>query len=493
MKKLLISLFLISNLSFGQETAYHLNGISTSNYDCFLSADSGIYYVNLFINEVDFTPEYSISYSPKSGQPGWKKNISVPANFYSGKSAIAACNLSNHFIVSIQPLDCSFCLVMKIDPNGNIIWSKLLSYSSSMGDYGSNSTPLTVNDQDEITVSLTSINNLILSKLDPDGNLMFSKRFNNPGFEDSKNPGFSIIATNDGGYLATMKAGDNPTITKLNPNLQVIWAKKWSIDSYSHPKQAIVLPNNNYCIIGTGDNGTYIAHVDPNGNLLSYKYNVDISYPFQHRVVNSDSILLVDGFGNHLKMNLSDNTASISHSNYSDFGIPNYSNGKMNLFNYYYSMIYLDLESSQMGCFNPTSLDYTLSELNVYPGSIVNDTLVMEDNGIITDYYPTITTSNNVSMTLTCGTLGIEETDRSTLKLHPNPSVNGQTVTIELEKLDGTKFQILTLSGKLIDSYETNGTLEKVIFNAPQQSGMYFVQVLDAIGNVIAVEKLVVE
>jgi len=495
MKNLFLSLFLISNFSFGQETAYHLNGLQLTNYDNFLPWNDGIYVTNLVLDQVDFTPIYTINYFPKNGNPGWRKKISTPSNFYSsGKSAIVPCNLSNHFIVSLQNLECDLCLVLKMDENGNVIWSKILTYPANMGDYGSNATPITLNEQDEITISLTSVNNLTLSKLDTDGNLVFSKRFNTQGFEDLKNPGFSIVCTSDGGYLATMKAGDNPTITKLNSNLQVTWSKKWSIDSYSHPKLAMILPSGNYCIIGEGDNGTYFAKVDPNGNLLSYKYGVPLSPPYKCQVIDTNSFALVDGSGNYSKINLSNNTISSTSKSEWSYGLPNYTNQKMNSLDYITSMIYLDLESTQMGCFNFTTSNTTLSDLTVYPSSIVDETIVMENSGTISDYSPIITTTNDISMTLTCGSsLGIEETDLSILKLYPNPSTNGQTITFELEKSSATKLQLLTLSGKLVEPYELNGNSGELTFNSPQESGMYFVQVLDATGNVIAVEKLVVE
>ncbi|MDF3028828.1 MAG: hypothetical protein K0S23_3135 [Fluviicola sp.] len=489
MKKLLLSFLLISNLLFGQEAAYRLNGISTSNYDCFLPVNEGVYITNLVLDQADFSPIYSINYFPKNGESGWSKKISVPSGFNSGKSAIAACNLSNQFIVSIQNLECDLCLVMKIDTNGTIIWSRLLTYPVNMGDYGSNATPISLNEQDEITLSLTSVNNLTLSKLDTDGNLIFSKRFNTPGLEDSKNPGFSIVCTNDGGYLATMKAGDNPTITKLNSNLQVTWSKKWSIDSYSHPKLAVTLPNGNYCIIGEGDNGTYFARVDPNGNLLSYIYGVPLNPPYRCKVIDSDSIALVDMSGTSFKINLSNNTMSSTSTNEWIYGLPNYTNQKMSLLDYSNSMIYLDLESTQMGCFSFSILNTTLSDQVVYPSSVVDETIVVENSGSITGYTPTISTTNDVSMTLTCGSLGVNETEKTQLTLYPNPAIQGQKITLAIEKSSGNKLRILTLSGQLIEVFDLNGS----VFTAPQESGMYFVQILDQSGNIISVEKLVVE
>lgn len=489
MKKLLLAILLFSNSSFSQETAYHLNGIPTNNYDGFLLADNGIYYVNHHVNQVNFTPEYSISYLPKNGEPGWKKRLIEPDGFYSGKCAIAACNLSDNYIISIQSLGCDFCWVLKINPNGVLIWSKLLSYSTNMSDYGSNATPITINDQDEITISITAINSLCLTKLDSNGNLLFSKRFNSTGFEDSKNPGFSVISTNDGGYLATMKAGDNPTITKLDSNLQTVWSKKWSIDSYSHPKRAIMLPNNHYCIIGTGDNGTYVAEVDPNGNLLSYKYGMFISPPFQCRVIDSDSISLFDTFGNILYLKMSNNAAMLVNNGYSGYGLPNYTNEKGNLFDFDNAMLFLNLESSQMGCFNPVALDYELSELTVYTSSVVDEAIVSVNSGTISDYTPDVTTTNDVSMTLTCSSLGIEEMEQIHFTLYPNPSVAGKKVSVAMEKAFEHSIQIVSLSGKTI----VTNTLNKSVFNAPEESGIYFVQILDQMGSIIAVEKLVVE
>lgn len=493
MKKLLLSFLLVSNLSFGQEAAYQLNGIASSYYDYFLSLNNGIYYANICTDNVDYSLSCAISYLPNNGQIGWKKMIDFPENFIPQKTTIIPCNLSNNLIVSVQSTYCDFCFIMKIDTDGNIIWSKMLSYTDAIGDYGSNATPLSLNAQDEITIALTS-NNLVLSKLDTNGNLIFSKSIQSLAAMDGKNPGFAAISTSDGGYLITMKSGSNPTITKLNSNLQVSWSKKWSIDSYSHPKLANILPNGNYCIIGEGDHGTYIAQVDPTGNLLSYKYGVSINYPYQCKVFNSDSIQLIGTGGSDLRINLSNNTTSLkTFDNLIDAWPINYIDGKMNFLNQVNSSIYLDIENTQMGCLTSTTSHPELSELSIYPSSVVNETVTIGNNGSLTNYSPTTSTTNNVSMTLTCGSLGMDETTKTSLKTYPNPSINGQMVTVELEKSSGTKLQILTLSGKLVDSYEVNASVEKVIFKAPGQSGMYFVQVLDATGNVLAVEKLIVE
>ncbi|WP_430403400.1 T9SS type A sorting domain-containing protein [Fluviicola sp.] len=498
MKKLLLLFFIISNLSFGQEAAYHLNGISSSLGDDFLSKNNGIYYTSLSWNQETASTGVSISYLPNNGQSGWKKSVHLPTDFSEGQTSIRACNLSDNFIVSIQSYDGKFCSVIKIDYNGSIVWSKLMTYNQNLSyDYGSNSTPLILNNQDEIVISITLYDALLLSKMDINGNLIFSKRINSSDYINNgdKNPGFSVITTNDNGYLLTMKNGSNPTITKLNSNLQIVWSKKWSIDFYSHPKIAAVLPNGNYCIIGEGDQQTYIAQVDPNGNLLSYKYNIELSYPYQCRIIDADSIGLVDAYGTNLKINLINNTVSSTKYN-NDIqihGYPNYTDQKINLLDYYISKIYINLESNQMSCFNPTTSYSILSELTVYPSSIVNETIVMENSGTISDYSPTITTTNDVSMTLTCSSLGIDETEVSTLKLYPNPSASGQTITVELEKSSAIKLQLLTLSGKLVESYELNGNSGELTFNTPQESGMYFVQILDVTGNVLVVEKLVVE
>lgn len=499
MRKLLLLVILISNFSFGQEAAYRLNGIISSYGDDFLSKNNGIYYTSIYWNQETDSTGITINYLPNDGQPGWKKMFSLPTtDFIQGRSAIRACYLSNNLIVSIQSYSGKLCMILKIDYNGNIIWSKLITYNQLLSyDYGSNSTPLSLNNQDEIIISITLFDALLLSKLDVNGNLVFSKRINSLDCitNQEKNPAFSVITTDDNGYLITMKNGSNPTITKLDPNLQPTWSKKWSIDYYSHPKLAAIFPNGNYCIIGEGDQQTYVAQVDPNGNLLSYKYNLELYYPYQCRIIDADSIGLVDAYGTNVKINLTNN--NVSSTKYNNdiqiYGSPNYTDQKINFLDQYSSEIYLNLEGNQMSCFNPITSYSALSELTVYPSSVVNETIVMENSGSITDYSPTVTTTNDVSMTLTCSSLEIQEKDKPTLKLYPNPSTSGQAITVEVEKSSATKLQLLTLSGKLVELQELNGTAEQTTFKAPQQSGMYFVQVLDEAGNVLKVEKLVVE
>jgi len=492
MKKLLLSMLLVSGLSFGQEAAYHLNGISSSYYtDHFYPANTGLYYSNVSTDSVDFSVSYSISYLPYNGQTGWRKEITFPTDFIPEKTTIVPCNLSNNFIVSIQSILDNYCFVMKMDPDGTVIWSRMLAYSSISGEYGSNSTPLSLNSQDEITILLAPVDKLFLSKLNSNGDFIFSKSVQSFDGGGGKNPGFAVTPTPDGGFLTTMKSGNNPTIIKLTSDLQVDWAKKWSIDSYSHPKVVELLPNGNYCIIGDGDNQTYIAQVDQNGNVLSYKYNLNLYYPYTCKVIDSDSIELVDSRGFRAKVNTTTN--NILYTSYYSAteisGIPRYSGNGIDLLDQYHSVIYLNLENSDMGCFNTSTFHHTLAELAVNPGSITDEQILVEDNGVIINYSPTITTTTDVFLTPSCGSLGVKETEKTPLTLYPNPASGGQKINLAVEKSVATKLQIVTLSGKLVETFDLNGS----VFNAPQEAGMYFVQLIDQSGNLVAVEKLVVE
>lgn len=493
MKKTLLLLLLVSNWTFAQEASYHLNGITTSPYDQALPLNNGFYYLNQSYNDAwqVFT---SLSFLPENEQPGWKKIIGIPTDFSVGNMSIKPCHLSNHLIVSIQSAGCDKCFIMKTDFNGNIVWTKMMNYPVSWGDYGSNATPLYISEQDEILISLTPANMVVISKLDASGNLIFSKRFNSSGYEEDKNPGFSVLPTSDNGFLITMKAGSNPTITKINSNLQVSWSKKWSIDTYSHPKLSTTLPNGNYLVIGDGDMGTYFAELDPSGNMLSYKYNVVMPYPYLVNVLSNDVVEMIDFYNTSYTFNFSANTYSSTIHSPFIYGTPNYFDGNSSLLDQVNSNILVNMENDQMDCVTSETTQHELYELSFSNNSITNETITSDNYGEIGNFVPTIVTVNDISVTNTCYSLGIDETKVSGIKLYPNPATGGQTVNVEMDQVkNGAAVQITSLSGNIVQSIQMSGAEDQFSFAMENESGIYFVQILDAAGNVLATEKLIIE
>lgn len=180
--------------------------------------------------------------------------------------------------------------LLKFDNTDNLEWQK--TYGGTDDDRGTNIIQTSDNgfailgyskSVDGHVSENSGFEDYWISKLDPEGNITWEKSF---GFSGA-DKGFSLIQTNDGGYLltgvldvsasggegnskvsATKHAGGDYWIIKLNASGDKEWSKFFGGTFTDTSYDAIQVENDNYIIIGSSDSND----VDISGNKGSYDF-----------------------------------------------------------------------------------------------------------------------------------------------------------------------------------------------------------------------------
>jgi len=167
-------------------------------------------------------------------------------------------------------------IVLKIDENGNLVWSK--KYSGSNEDWGFDIIE-TING-DCLAVGYTNsygVGNydILVNKIDTDGNLLWAKTYG--GSNDDK--AFKIKKVNNGsyfisGYTNSFGAGDyDVLLLNINDDGNVIGAFTFGGESDEGGRSFLEKTNDGGCIIasqtksfGNGNYDNFIIKTDENGN-----------------------------------------------------------------------------------------------------------------------------------------------------------------------------------------------------------------------------------
>lgn len=83
------------------------------------------------------------------------------------------------------------------------------------------------------------------------------------------------------------------------------------------------------------------------------------------------------------------------------------------------------------------------------------------------------------------------------IDIYPNPVRKGETITVSLQTLPGKQVQVLLLGsdGRLLQIQKNNAKAEKVFIRTDSRwsAGVYFIQLTDEQGQVLGVERLIVQ
>jgi len=168
--------------------------------------------------------------------------------------------------------------VLKLDSQGNIQWQKT---------YGgwSLEAPETIqqtSDGGYILVGLTQSfgfgpQDILIIKLDSQGNIQWAKTYGGMGYEI----GFYIRQTQDGGYIVSGSTtsfgagGWDLLVLKLDPNGNIQWAKTYGGAGHEYPWGAVIdqLPDGGYVLVGStssfgaGGYDILALKLDSNGDI----------------------------------------------------------------------------------------------------------------------------------------------------------------------------------------------------------------------------------
>jgi hypothetical protein len=166
--------------------------------------------------------------------------------------------------------------VVKLDANGNLQWTKTIGGES--WDWG-NSLIQTSDGGYVIAGGTSSFGageaDVYVVKLDANGNLLWTKTIGGPASEEGK----SLIQTSDGGYAIagytiSFGAGEADVyVVKLNANGNLQWTKTIGGPADEIGNSLIQTSDGGYAIasttnsFGTGERDVYVVKLDANGNL----------------------------------------------------------------------------------------------------------------------------------------------------------------------------------------------------------------------------------
>ncbi len=483
MKRIILIFFAVVSSAYAQESCYLTSGVFISN-DNFIQTEEGIYISNSY--------QGGLSFLPINGESGWTKTFSNPQNFQCLASSIAKCNLSNHLIFYYHSLYENESRIVKLEPDGTVLWSKKINYP--FFEYIiSNNTPLTINNNDEITVSTSFLNGKqFLCKLDSNGNLIFSKQITFPQISEYAY-GRTFLAIDNNSYLVTLKTISGAIIFKTDENMQVLWSQNWYIGSPIDPQHALQLSNGHFLISGTYSNfdpSTFVVEMDEMGSILSYKTGIPASYTFAIRAIDDQTIETLDYMGNGAIINLSSNEYSFTHRSDELLGGPRFVNEKPStiLGNNFFCV---NLDSNQMNCISGQTGDSLISTSSTDQWNITDIAIDVDDIGTLSDYIPVLTTIE-AHMVVGCF-LGTEKESKATFSLFPNPAASSTSIHFENIDPSCSELRIITISGQILSSHNVNNSKGQFTLPGFQSSGLYLVQLVDKKGIIINVEKLIIK
>jgi len=186
-------------------------------------------------------------------------------------------------------------IIVKYDPNGNVLWKKSFG-GSSYDEYKSvTSTPdgslvavgnsgSTDGDMQGLVKDYDGYGNGIIVKYDANGNVLWKKSFGGSRHESFA----SVTATSDGSLVAVgrsnstdgdmqglNKGNDDAIIVKYDPNGNVLWKKSFGGSSYDYYNSVASTPDGNLVAVGYSDstNGDMQGLNKGNDDAIIVKYN----------------------------------------------------------------------------------------------------------------------------------------------------------------------------------------------------------------------------
>ena len=174
-------------------------------------------------------------------------------------------------------------ILTKVDSSGNLLWTKTLGGN---GSYDIANRVIQATDGGFVIVGATNSFSLgsvdvLIAKFDSSGNYLWTRTFGGSGTDQ----GSSIVQTEDGGYMVTgftksySAGGDSDVfLAKCDGSGNLIWMKTLGGNKEDAGRQIIRTKDGAYMILGVtqsfstgGDNDVFLAKCDISGNLLWMK------------------------------------------------------------------------------------------------------------------------------------------------------------------------------------------------------------------------------
>jgi len=384
-------------------------------------------------------------------------------------------------------------LCVKVNSQGDMIWSRTI-------DNGFESYALSIsqtNDGGCILAGFTyqtqppwSI--MIVDKLDPDGNLSWSRTL---ACGTDNNKAFSVKQTPDSGYIVTGSFDNYPdppydypaVMIKLTPAGNVSWAYKYSTGWWSWFSDAVVTWNGLLFLAFT-DTGIVLMKTDFSGNVLwskvgPYASNVgDVMRPKLRRtsdngyaMITSQELMKVDSSGNFLwSQDMFLQTSDVIES--SDKGFLALGKDPELGVDQKTGIIKTDSLGNSSSCVTQSSVTTNTITCVLVPVSVTTTTAGTQAD------LPLSISNAGLSAYSGCDfTVNLRETtrERNALLVYPNPS-NGmiRLKADQVNESDLRCIKIYELTGKCIYSSDDPHSFDSTIDITGAPDGIYFLQVV---------------
>ena len=249
------------------------------------TADGGYITLSLIVGDSNFNYVFK---SDKYGNLIWSKAITCGIK----NQPYSICHCKNGGYIITGDISCSYTSwydlsLIKLDENGNVLWSKYLKDNlppSSNKNHDVGRSIIELDDESLIIAGYTDSygagqSDILLIKTNPNGNILWNKTYGMLGMDEC----YSLSQLNDKGFIlsgacAKDGLGDGDSFLMRTDSLgNVIWAKSYGktlneVDGSAKPTR-----DNGYIITGRGitdSNGwdTFLIKTDSAGNLTWAKY-----------------------------------------------------------------------------------------------------------------------------------------------------------------------------------------------------------------------------
>lgn len=231
----------------------------------------------------------------------WSKSIPAHTDWaYMDISPLDIVECPNGDIVFIArgnmtPSDYS-AKVIKVSSSGQFIWSKeILTENNTYSQSVYENNPMIV-ENDGIIITMAGYNHLQVTKINFDGDILYSKQLKVQGTLTPVNPGHLFIPNSSGGYYAGFECDHAPAIVNLDDSLNILWSRKIESDEETQLHSLLQLPSGKLLIGGKAESDAFIATLNTDGTVQDYhRFNQSALYSADQLFLFDSNTVLVNG------------------------------------------------------------------------------------------------------------------------------------------------------------------------------------------------------
>jgi uncharacterized delta-60 repeat protein len=243
--------------------------------DMSVADDGGIFLVGVTNEGGSGYPDMLVAKYTEDGEPVWIRNWDGPANGSDYGVGVALDSQGNVYAAGYAYPDGTRYVLVKYDPDGNQLWQRIYQGSSGGGNIVYD---LVVDDNDEIyltgyTTQYSGPGDVMTLKYDPDGNLLWDRRYN--GAYGGWDQGYAMAVDSSGdivitGRTQTAQYDDDILIIKYDATGNLLWSRNYEgVGGWDLPAALALATDDSICIAGKG------RQSENNDDLIVVKYDAD--------------------------------------------------------------------------------------------------------------------------------------------------------------------------------------------------------------------------